>query len=44
MLDTNPHTSNPSEVAARITFTKLGTYYFERVIHPNTDSAITVIR
>ncbi len=42
MLDTNPHTPNRSEVADRITFTKLGTYYFECVIHPNIDNTITV--
>ena len=44
VLDTNPHTPNPSEVAERITFTKLGTYYFECVIHPNIDNTITVTR
>ena len=42
MLDTNPHTPNPSEAAVRITFTKLGTYHFECVIHPNIDNTIAV--
>ena len=44
VLDTNPHTPNPSEVAERITFTKLGTYYFECVTYPNIDNTITVTR
>ncbi len=40
MLDTDPHTPNPSEV--RITFTRTGTYHFECVIHPDMDGTITV--
>lgn len=39
-----PAHPRPSEVAVRITFTKLGTYYFECVIHPNIDNTITVTR
>lgn len=42
LLDTDPHTPNPSSV--RITFTKPGTYRFECVIHPNMDGTVTVTR
>lgn len=40
MLDTDPHTPNPSSV--RIRFTKPGTYHFECVIHPDMDGTVTV--
>jgi plastocyanin len=39
-----PAHPNPSEVAERITFTKLGTYYFECVTYPNIDNTIMVTR
>jgi len=42
MLDTDPHTPNPSEV--RITFTRPGTYHFECVIHPDMDGIVEVTR
>ena len=42
MLDTDPHTPNPSQV--QITFTKPGTYHYECVIHPDMDGTITVTR
>jgi plastocyanin len=40
MLDTDPHTPNPSSV--RVTFTRPGTYRFECVIHPDMDATVTV--
>ncbi len=42
LLDTDPHTPNPSDV--RITFTTPGTYRFECVIHPGMDGTVTVTR
>jgi plastocyanin len=42
MLDTDPHTPNPSSV--RITFTRPGTYHFECVVHPDMDGTVEVTR